>query len=126
MYLSFGDSNQYFYSRVEYENLEFSCQAHGGAVCPEDFYKDRYKETFPKNGFFKTSSYNKLYIIDDNYNKIPEFPAESYIDVTVTFTPKKITNEAAHGDRCQNSSITTEIALESVFIHNPSGVSDPN
>lgn len=90
----FNDGNKSYYggnTKMEYSDFRISCQASAGAVCPDEYtYDGSYK--FPENGFVRGDYYYSV----DAFNfftdtKIPQFNPKGYIDVTITFTPKKVT-----------------------------------
>lgn len=86
--------------------------ASNGAKCPAQFRND-------DNAVPVTSGWNQarqyFSVFDNNYTKIPEFPAESYIDVTVTLTPKKMVI-IDENSTCSDARIDATIAIDNLSI----------
>lgn len=123
--INLGDRAYNFSKKLEYENLSIICRAHGGAVCPENFnYNSGRKHA--TNGWMQTeTSESHIVAYHASYTKIPDFPENGYIDVTVTFTPKKISLINNYpSSQCSDIESTTAIGFNGTSIEVPSGISD--
>lgn len=126
MYLNLGDNIYDSISRkLEYENMTITCTASDGAVCPAEFKNNNNQEN-PRDGWKETGTWSQSHYINifhESYTKIPELSAHSYIDVTVTFTPKKLTF-VERDNRCIDRNVAARIGIDSVSVAIPSGITD--
>lgn len=103
-----------------------SCQASNDAICPSEFKLNNNSVNL-RNGWKQTGwdgQARYLEIFHERTTFVPEMPAHSYIDVTVTFTPKKI-SIIDTTNACYDRTIVSNLGVHEVQIAQSSYITDP-